>query len=71
MAQTIDSGHAIAVWSEARVYRSVAEAAFAAVGTGNLVPKADRFKALTRAVGEIVSTCRVADAWPAAVDALA
>lgn len=59
MAQTIDGDKTIVFWSSARILRSHAEAAFAAVGKDNLVPKADHFAALKSAVVEVCNTHNV------------
>jgi len=64
MAQQFSADNAIAFWSSARVLRSHAEAAFAAVGKENLVPKPDHFNALKRAIGEIVAAHNVAEDGP-------
>lgn len=64
MARTIDSNHAIVFWSSARILRSAAEKAFAKVGKENLVPKADHFNALKRAVDHVVAANNVAEDGP-------
>lgn len=64
MAQTIDGDKAIVFWSAVRIKRTVAEAAFDAVGKGALVPKADHFTALKSAVIDTCSTYNVQDDGP-------
>lgn len=64
MAQTIDGDKAIVFWSAARIKRTVAEAAFDAVGKATLVPKADHFTALKSAVMDICTTFSVQDDGP-------
>lgn len=64
MAQTIDGDKTIVFWSSARILRSHAEAAFAAVGKDNLVPKPDHFAALKKAVEEVASAHNVYDDGP-------
>jgi len=64
MAQKFDSDSAIAFWSSARIPRSAAEKAFAAVDKETLVPRADHFNALKRAAAQIVAAHGVADDGP-------
>jgi hypothetical protein len=64
MAHTIDGDKAIVFWSSARILRSIAEGAFAAIGKENLVPKPDHFAALKKAVEEVAATHNVYDGGP-------